>query len=85
MQQLGQPMCEVKENKVGPELTKCLFNGRACEVHGGHEERVQGERNVGRGFGAGRKAVDMWDVDWDEGNEMRVEIKSLQLLLYFGW
>ncbi|TQE01062.1 hypothetical protein C1H46_013339 [Malus baccata] len=50
---------------------------RPGEVHGGYDERVQGERNVSCGFGARWKPVNVRDIDGDEGSAIRVEIKNL--------
>ena len=41
------------------------------------------EINVGCGFSPQREAIDMRDIEGNEGNEMRVEVIVLQLGLSF--
>ncbi|KAL6196888.1 hypothetical protein ACLB2K_032501 [Fragaria x ananassa] len=70
---LKQPVTKIEEDKVRPELDERLFDLGSSEVHGGGKKRAQREINVGCGFSSQREAIDMRDIEGNEGNEMRVE------------
>lgn len=56
----------------------------AREVHGGGEEAGRGDVNVRGGLGAMREALEVWNRDAVEGDEVRrVEAEILELELSF--
>lgn len=77
-------MGEIEEDEMGFELCEGGFNGGSCEVHGGHEEGEESVGDVVCGFGGGREAGDVRDVDGEEGDEMRMEIERREFGLRPG-